>query len=71
MKIVLDTSKCISCGTCEALCSKFFVMKDGTTVSLRGSQRINGKEELETQGDDCVKEAVDNCPVQCIRITNS
>lgn len=68
MKIVLDTSKCITCGTCEVLCGKFFTIKDGVVASLIGGKKDNNKEELDTEGADCVKEAVDNCPVQAIQI---
>ncbi len=68
MKIILDTAECIACGTCEVLCGKFFAMKDDTMMSLVGGKKTGNKEELETEGSDCVKEAVDNCPVQCIQV---
>ncbi len=67
MKIILDKSKCIGCGTCWTLCDKFFEIGEDNKSKLKGS--ANG-EELEIQEIGCAKVAMDTCPVQCIKITN-
>ena len=67
MKIILEKSKCIGCGTCQALCPKYFELKDGK-AHLKDSKNSEEKEEIETNEIDCAKEAVDACPVQCIHI---
>ena len=67
-KIILEKSKCVGCAACEALCPKFFEIKDGKS-HLKGSKEDSIKnEELEVEDTDCADEAVDSCPAQCIRI---
>lgn len=61
MKIVVDKEKCIGCGTCEALCSEFFEMRDGKS-------RVKKDKQHDLKDIGCVKEAADACPVQCIHI---
>lgn len=67
MKIKLDKSKCIGCGTCWALCDKFFEDGDNGKSNLKGSG--NGS-EIEIGEKGCAQSAVDTCPVQCITIDN-
>lgn len=64
MKIIFEREKCIGCGSCEALCSKYWKMADDGKVDYLGS------EELKEGETGCNKEAADACPVQCIRIEN-
>ncbi len=52
---------CISCGTCEAVCPKVFVVKG--VARIRTDAQIEGNEEL-------VQEAADICPVQVIKVEN-
>ncbi len=69
MKVVLEKSKCIGCGNCVSVCPKFFELAEDGKSHLKNS-KINGRkdEELEIKDSACVKEAVKNCPVQCIHI---
>ena len=57
MKVSVDKKLCIGCGSCEAVCPKVFVLKDG-------------KAEVKTANtsDPCAQEAADGCPVQAIKI---
>jgi len=60
MKIKVDKTKCIGCGTCIAIASKSFKF-DG-----------EGKSELiEPPGDseEKIKEAAESCPVQAIEVS--
>ena len=68
-KIVHEIELCIGCGTCVALCPKFWELK-GNKAHLKGSKKIGKTEVLEISDKDlsCNKEAVANCPVQCISI---
>ncbi len=70
MKIILEREKCIGCGSCAALCPKYFEMaKDGKST-LRNSKKNPGSEnfEAEIKGIDCAQDAADACPVKIIHI---
>ena len=71
-KIILECEKCIGCGSCQALCPKFFELDDKGKSSLKGGKKDSktGDEELEINKVECGQEASDNCPVQCIHISN-
>ena len=54
--IKIDKKSCIGCGSCEAICPEIFRLKQG-------------KAEVKVQKKtDCLKEAVDSCPVNAIKI---
>lgn len=69
MKIIHEREKCIGCGSCAAVCSKFWEITEDGKSRLLGSQS-NSKNiyELDVQEPGCNQEAADICPVQCIRI---
>ncbi|MFC1700923.1 ferredoxin [Patescibacteria group bacterium] len=58
MKINLDIEKCIGCGSCEAVCPNVFKMGDDMKVHIKD----------EGSDDDCIKEAIDICPVKAIEL---
>ncbi|MCD6233255.1 ferredoxin [bacterium] len=67
-KIIHNKSKCIGCGSCVALCPKFFEMGEEGTAHLKGA-KINSEtqnEELEIEEPDCAQDAAKICPAQCI-----
>ena len=56
MPITIDKNLCIGCGTCPAVCPKTFKMSE------------DNKAEVISRGDsNCVKNAVESCPVQAIK----
>ncbi|MBU3925734.1 ferredoxin [Patescibacteria group bacterium] len=61
---------CIGCGTCAALCPKFWELKDDGKAHLKGGKFDEEKKEYELELDEleCNQEAADSCPVQVIRI---
>ncbi|MFH1780435.1 MAG: ferredoxin [Candidatus Nealsonbacteria bacterium] len=67
-KIILEVQKCIGCGSCEAVCSKFWKLGDSGKVQLLGSQANSDNFELEVKNIECNSEAVETCPVQCIKV---
>ena len=67
-KIILEVEKCIGCGSCEAVCSKFWKLGDDGKVQLLGSQPAGDNFELEVKNIECNSEAVEICPVQCIKL---
>ena len=68
-KIIQEREKCIGCGSCAALCPKFFEMADDGKAKLLNSEKnAEGNDELEVEKVECAQEAVDACPVQCLRI---
>jgi len=58
MKIKIDKEKCLSCGVCINLCPEVFELKDGKS-------KIKEEVDLE-KNKDCIKEAIDSCPVSAI-----
>lgn len=59
-RIEVDKDACIGCGVCEATCPDVFKMGD------------DGKSELlQVRLEDvgCAEEAAQNCPVECIKIS--
>ncbi len=70
MKIILEREKCIGCGSCAALCPKYFKMGgDGKSMPKNSTkdQKTNNF-EAEIKEILCAQEAADACPVQIIHI---
>lgn len=67
MKIILNKEKCIGCGSCESVCSKFFELKEGKS-HLKNSKLEGEKEILEVKDPACAREAKDICPAEAIDI---
>jgi len=68
--VTLEREKCIGCGTCAALCPKFWEMQGDGKSHLKGSE-VNpktGNEELEIKKIECNQDAADGCPVQIIHL---
>ncbi len=59
-KIIFEREKCIGCGSCQAICPKYWKLGD------EGKAEYLGPQEVEEAG--CNQEAADNCPVQCIKV---
>ena len=69
MKIIHEREKCIGCGSCAALCPKFWEMGDDGKSDLKGSRKNEeGNYETETEAVECNQDAADSCPVQIINI---
>lgn len=56
MAIVIDKEACTGCGLCETTCEDVFEMNDEGIAIV--------KDENSTA--ECVQEAIDSCPVECI-----
>ncbi|RPF42691.1 ferredoxin [Thermodesulfitimonas autotrophica] len=54
----IETSECQACGTCEAVCPEVFKMDEDAGYAVV----INPHGASE----DCIQEAIDSCPGQCI-----
>jgi len=70
MKIIQEREKCIGCGSCVAICPKYWEMADDGKAHLKNS-KINEEtknHELEVEKVECNQQAVEGCPVQCIYI---
>jgi ferredoxin len=57
-RVFIDTEECIGCESCVELCPEVFEFDDGSekdrVIKLQG-----GSEE-------CIEEAIETCPVECI-----
>ncbi len=71
IKIIFNKKKCISCGTCAAICPNFFEMKGGS-VNLKNSKKIKDQFEISTRIDEnnllFLEQALENCPVKAISV---
>ncbi len=68
-KVIIEQEQCIGCGTCENLCSEYFKLGDGMKARLIKGKKNGAKYELEiTKVEPCIKDAIKNCPVECIHI---
>lgn len=69
MKITHNREICIGCGSCVAVCPKYWKMEDDGKSMLSGAKDLSSeKYELEVSKAECNQEAADICPVQCIGI---
>ena len=68
MKIIHEREQCIGCGSCAAVCPKYWEMADDGKSKLKGSSSKSANYELEVKEAECNQEAADTCPVQCIVI---
>jgi len=64
-KIIIEHEKCIGCGSCSAICPKYFEMAEDGKSSIKNSAN---KYELETSKLECAEAAAESCPTQCIII---
>ncbi|MBU2562469.1 MAG: ferredoxin [Nanoarchaeota archaeon] len=53
--VKVDKTKCIGCGSCEAVCSEIFKIKDDEKAHV-----------ISSKNSKCLKEAIDICPVDAI-----
>jgi len=53
--IKIDKEKCIGCGLCPSLCPEVFEMNSDGKAEVKAQKKI-----------PCVKEAIENCPVEAI-----
>jgi len=71
-KITQKHAGCIGCGTCVALCPKFWEMVEGEMKArpIGGKKNEAGDYELEVKESEigCNKDAEEACPVQVIHI---
>ena len=75
MKVSIDRSTCVSCGSCWDTCPGFFEQNpDDSFSQVIEKFRLNGdiaQGITQPDLDDCAKDAADLCPVQIISIENS
>ena len=68
-KIKLEREKCIGCGSCAALCSKYFELQEDGKSHIKDAVKQE-VEELEVEKIECAESAAEACPAQCIHIEN-
>ena len=69
-KIKIEREKCIGCGSCAALCPKYFELVEDGKSHIKGASNppAGGVEELEVEKIECAEAAAEACPAQCIHI---
>lgn len=66
-KIIHEINDCIGCGACTTACPAFWEMR-GDKSYLKGSKKKGENFELVVSDIKCNQDAVDTCPVSCIKI---
>ena len=66
-KIKLEREKCIGCGSCQALCPKYFELQEDGKSHIVGATKQE-VEELEVADLENAISAAEACPAQCIHI---
>jgi len=59
MKLVINKDVCIGCGTCVSVCGEVFELGDDTKSQIKKDAEL-------AKNEQCIKEAIDACPVQAI-----
>jgi ferredoxin len=71
MKVAIDQEACIDCGVCYADCPDVFEESDASSTSqIVEAYRFGGDPAVGQVPDEmaeCVRAAVDGCPVEAIR----
>jgi ferredoxin len=67
-KIVIERDNCTSCGSCEDVCPELFELDETSIAHIIGSERIDNKDELETEDQRCSVDAAESCPVMIIHV---
>lgn len=60
--------ECIGCAACSSVCPDFWEMGEDNKAHIKGSDEKEEIEVLELDELGCNQDAVDICPVQCIKI---
>ncbi len=69
MKIIQEHKKCIGCGSCVAVCPKYWEMTQEGKAKPIDSTLMGENYELNVEGGaECCKTAADSCPVACIML---
>lgn len=69
MKIELERQKCISCGSCVAVCPQYFELVEDNKSHIKNSQKDAADvESLEVEEPGCARDASEVCPVQIIKM---
>lgn len=63
MKIKINQEDCIGCGSCSAICPDVFDLNQDNKAFVKSTNTDQGEANQE-----CVKEAVEICPVDVIKI---
>ncbi len=68
MKVIIDQDGCIECGGCEDECPEVFVQESGKKATIKQEYQTDNESlgEITDELEDCVKKAVEICPVDVI-----
>jgi ferredoxin len=57
-KVIIDTDECIGCESCVELCPEVFEFDEETEKAKVIKAKVGS--------EDCIEEAIETCPVECI-----
>ena len=57
-RVIIDADECTGCETCVELCGEVFSFNEGEQIA----------EVIKPEGgpEDCIEEAMESCPTECI-----
>jgi ferredoxin len=69
-KVIQNHEGCIGCGSCVAVCPKFWEMnpEDNKAILKGANKNEKGELILEMENVECNQEAANVCPVNVIKI---
>lgn len=66
MKVSIDKTKCVVCGSCVAICPEVFEMRDDGVVDVK--VEYQGVDITDPELQEKVRQAADACPATAIVI---
>lgn len=66
---VVDKGECIACGSCGTSAPEIFEFDDeGLAEVIYSGDKNQGVTEIPSELEEALKDAVDDCPTECIKV---
>jgi ferredoxin len=65
-RVIIDADECIGCESCVELCAEVFAFNEEEVFAFNEDEEKAEVIMAEGGPEDCIEEAMDTCPVECI-----